>query len=103
MGWRDQGRQEHGWFGDGTSAADKTSDASTRDDLFQPGALSQRMDAVIHGASHSKFGTAKMDEKFNHLTEDNVWNARLGYDLFASGRIGPSSTGAAILKSWPPP
>jgi hypothetical protein len=55
-----------------------------------------------YAAGHSNFGPAKMDAKYTHLAEKNVWNTRLGYDLYSSGRIGASSTGAAILKYWPP-
>ena len=55
-----------------------------------------------YAAGHSNFGSAKMDDKFTHLPEVNVRNTRLGYDLFASGRIGPSPMGAAISKSWTP-
>lgn len=51
MPWEDQGRQEHGWFGDGTSAVGTIPATSTGGDLFQPGARTQRIQAVIHGAT----------------------------------------------------
>ena len=56
----------------------------------------------VYAASHSKFGTAERDGTYTHLREDNVWNTRPGYDLFASGRIKRSPTGAPILKREPP-
>jgi hypothetical protein len=56
----------------------------------------------LYAAGHSNFGTAKMDRKFTHLREENVWNTRLGYELFASGRIGSSAAGAGIPKSREP-
>jgi len=38
MGWEDQGRQEHGWFGSGT-APEKSTDPSGTGDAFGPGQL----------------------------------------------------------------
>ena len=49
MGWEDQGRQEHGWFGSGTipdGPADNSGDASG---IGEQG-LNQRPDAVIYGS-----------------------------------------------------
>jgi hypothetical protein len=42
VSWEDQGRQDLGWFGDGTSAADTA--------LFAPPAVAARVQVVIHGS-----------------------------------------------------
>jgi hypothetical protein len=49
MAWEDQGRQDYGWFGNGTSAKDKQTGASG--DGGAPGGLADRIQAVIHGAA----------------------------------------------------
>jgi hypothetical protein len=43
MGWEEQGRQDNGWFGEGTGA-------TKRDPLFRADRRDQRIQAVIHGA-----------------------------------------------------
>jgi len=43
-----------------------------------------------YAATHSYFGSVVMDSTYVHLPVTNVWNTRLGYDLFNSGRIGSS-------------
>ena len=51
MSWEDQGRQEHGWFGSGTTAKiDKEAGGSADSGLFGAGGLDQRIQAVIFGA-----------------------------------------------------
>ncbi len=50
MSWEDQGRQEHGWFGDGTAPPKFDDDAGNDDDLFEPMESSQRIAAVAQGA-----------------------------------------------------
>ncbi len=47
MGWEDQGRQEHAWFGSGTSPA---SDNSNNDSAPSDAELARRLGAVIYGA-----------------------------------------------------
>lgn len=47
MSWQDQGRQEHGWFGNGT-AAGHTDAGDGR--LIGPDGLGQRITAVAYGA-----------------------------------------------------
>jgi hypothetical protein len=42
-----------------------------------------------YAATHSNFGNVLMDSTYIHLPATNVWNTRLGYDLFYTGRIGP--------------
>jgi hypothetical protein len=49
MSWEDQGRQEHGWFGDG-KAPEKPEDASGGGGMFGAGGLAQRIQAVAYGA-----------------------------------------------------
>jgi hypothetical protein len=56
-----------------------------------------------YAASHSDFGSAERDSKYTHLRAENVWNTRFGYELYSSGRIGPSPTGSEILKNLPQP
>ena len=56
----------------------------------------------LYAAGHSKFGSAKMDDTFPHLPEANVWDTKLGYDLFSSGRIKALPKGEPRLKSQPP-
>jgi hypothetical protein len=48
MGRQDQGRQEHGWFGTGTSTKQDPVGASRGDAV--PRGLANRIQAVIHGA-----------------------------------------------------
>src|SRR6266702_4580857 len=50
MSWQDQGRQEHGWFGSGTSTAEKPAGGSPDAALFAPTAVAARMKSVIHGS-----------------------------------------------------
>ena len=51
VGWEDQGRQEHGWFGHGTAPV-KPTDQAGHDgtEPFGPDEASQRFAAVAHGA-----------------------------------------------------
>jgi hypothetical protein len=49
MTWEDQGRQDHGWFGNGTSAKDKETGASAGGGAS--GGLADRVQAVIYGAA----------------------------------------------------
>jgi hypothetical protein len=48
---QDQGRREHGWFGNGTSAADKQTGGSNDAALFAPKSVAARMTSVIHGST----------------------------------------------------
>jgi hypothetical protein len=48
VSWEDQGRQEHGWFGDG-KGPDRPKDASGSRGVFDLGGV-QRIQAVAHGA-----------------------------------------------------
>ena len=41
----------------------------------------------------SRFGNAEMDETYTHLPKLNVENTRRGYELFYSGKIGPTRRG----------
>ncbi len=50
MSWEDQGRQEHGWLGDGTSDKAKDSGGTNDAALFAPGFIAARMEAAIHGS-----------------------------------------------------
>lgn len=38
---------------------------------------------------NSNFGDAKMDDTYNYLPARNVWNTKLGYELYETRRIGP--------------
>jgi putative RNase toxin 50 of polymorphic toxin system len=49
VSWQDQGRQKHGWFGDG-KGAEKPKDAPGSGSVFGPGRLAQRIQAVAHGS-----------------------------------------------------
>ncbi|MGO8915757.1 MAG: hypothetical protein ACLQJR_07610, partial [Stellaceae bacterium] len=46
----------------------------------------------LYAVYHSNFGNAPRDPVYTHLAERNVDNTRRGYELYESGRIGPSST-----------
>ncbi len=48
---RNQGRQEHGWFGDGTSPKDdiNTTPQDGANPLFDPANAAQRVDYAAHG------------------------------------------------------
>jgi hypothetical protein len=48
VSWEDQGRQEHGWFGDG-KGPEKPKDASGSGGVFDLGGFVQRIRAVAHG------------------------------------------------------
>ncbi len=43
-----------------------------------------------YAAYFSDFGNAEMDETYTHLPKLNVENTRRGYELFHSGKIGPT-------------
>jgi hypothetical protein len=49
MSWEDQGRQEHGWFGNGT-APKKFAVAAGAREIFGRNELAQRIRAVAYGA-----------------------------------------------------
>jgi hypothetical protein len=49
MSWEDQGRQQHGWFGSGTSPNGPTEDSSDASGSVAQD-LGQRLDAIIYGA-----------------------------------------------------
>lgn len=48
MGWEDQGRQDHGWFGHGTGPGGEP--AASGKGLFDPGHLGDRAAAAVHGS-----------------------------------------------------
>jgi RHS repeat-associated protein len=56
------------------------------------GIPAREMLAVEHAyaAQFSNFGNAQPDSTYTHLPARNVFNTNLGYQLYQSGRIGPS-------------
>lgn len=50
MSWEDQGRQFHGWFGDGTAPPKPEPPTNGAASIFDPGAYEARIDAVAYAA-----------------------------------------------------
>jgi hypothetical protein len=50
MSWEDQGRQEHGWFGNGTAQAGDASPEDRAATMFDPANAAQRIDAIAYSA-----------------------------------------------------
>ena len=46
--WMYQGRQSHGWFGNGTAPKDGDDDAAGANELFRPSNAGERVDAAAH-------------------------------------------------------
>ncbi len=46
--WMYQGRQSHGWFGNGTAPKDGNDDVAGANELFRPSNASERVDAAAH-------------------------------------------------------
>jgi hypothetical protein len=108
MGWEEQGRQEHGWFGNGTSAQDKQ--AATTGDGGVPGRLTERVQAVILGAvaalpRESRYrAAARLDVKtLDRLTNAmTAWARGAGTDMasFAGRFFGRSADDPIVGKLW---
>ncbi len=56
----------------------------------------------IYAAIFSNFGRVQMDRTYTHLAERNVFNTKLGYELFNSGRIGPVDQTQPPKGDFPP-
>jgi hypothetical protein len=104
VGWEDQGRQEHGWFGHGTAPA-KANDASG-EGMFGPDGLAQRILAVAHGAVGAlpqalrARAAAQYDAgNLGRLTEVmTAWSrgTKLGVDEFAERFFGRAADDPGI-------
>lgn len=76
MAWQDQGRQEHGWFGDGKGGREGGGDT-----LFGPDGRDPRIDAVAYGA-------------IGHVPKSSRTHAAVAIDNRALGRM------RTVMTAW---
>ena len=107
MSWEDQGRQQHGWFGDG-KASQTSAGGSGDGNAFDPGTLAQRIQAVAHGVigalpsalsrraevQHHDGGLSQLTEVMAAWSQNDKGDPRRFADRF----FGPSSGDQAVLK-----
>ena len=105
--WVHQGRQAHGYFGNGTSPKDDTSDnAAGADDLFRPANAGQRVD---YAASSLIMQVPRSDRgRWNSAVSDSTWvnlktavaawyGARsLSRDAFRAQFLGPYTSDEVV-------
>lgn len=92
MGWVDQGRQRHGWFGDGKAPARDKEAVSGERDPSGPDGLDRRIAAIVHG-SVAAMPRAARQRAERLASGENL--ARLTEILRALASQDPSSPGAA--------
>jgi hypothetical protein len=109
MGWEDQGRQGHGWFGNGTAPATNSSSEGRAATMFDSANTAQRIDAIVHSAvahmprgdRHRRsvaFDRSRLERLRTAMT---AWmSARsLSQAAFRERFIGPSTSDAAIERA----
>ncbi len=104
MGWEDQGRQDHGWFGHGTGPGGET--VASGDGMFGPGHLGDRAAAAVHGslgalprAMRAQGGTALglgLVERLQGLLARWSGAPRLGDAAFADRFFGRHADDRAV-------
>jgi hypothetical protein len=107
MSWEDQGRQEHGWFGNGT-APEKFADAAGTSEFFGPNGLAQRIRAVAYGvlgalpqALRARLAAQYDAGNLARLTEVmTAWNrgTKLGDGEFANWFFGRTKDDPIVEK-----
>jgi hypothetical protein len=108
MGWEDRGRQEHGWFGNGTTAEDKQIGAAGAGGA--PGGLVDRVQVVVPGAAAALprelryHSVARPDAKtLDQLTMAmTAWARGAGTDVasFAKRFFGRAGDDPIVGKLW---